>query len=92
MFTMTKSDALARQASQVEHYAAYYGEWVRETVAAVTHADNLPDDGEISVIEVNRHIPRGGAIESLICSHIGHDFGPLSTHCARCNMGRKVAA
>jgi hypothetical protein len=86
MIQLTKQDALARQASQVEHYAAQYGAWVREVVAAATHADALPDEGMIDVIEVNRAVPRGGAIESLICGTIGHDYGrERCERCARCN-------
>lgn len=87
---MTKQDALARQASQVAHYAAIYGAWVREAVEAATRADQLPDQGLIDVVEVNRAVPRGGAIESLICDRIGHDYG--RERCARCNARSPHAA
>jgi hypothetical protein len=69
MFKMTKADALARQATQVDHYAALYGDWVRAAVAEATRAAMLPDDGLIDVVEVNRYIPRGGAIEAIIERH-----------------------
>lgn len=69
--TITKADALRIQAEQVEHYAAHYGDWVRQAVAAMTHADQLPDEGEHDIVIVNRCIPRGGAIEALIERH-GH--------------------
>lgn len=62
---MTKARALEIQAGQVEHYAAIYGPHVRDLVAAATTADELPD-GEHDVVTINRHIPRGGAIEWLI--------------------------
>jgi hypothetical protein len=69
-FKMTKAQALQIQAEHVNHYTARYGEWLREAVAARTTADQLPDEGEIDVVIVNRHIPRGGAIESLIEQHL----------------------
>jgi hypothetical protein len=62
---MTKAEALAIQARQIEHYAAAWGEHVRDLVAAATTADQLAD-GEHDVATINRHIPRGGAIEWLI--------------------------
>jgi hypothetical protein len=65
MIKMTKADALRRQAEQIEHYVAQYGAWVREAVAAETTADQLAD-GEHFVSDINRHIPRGGAIEFII--------------------------
>ena len=70
--TMTKAEALRIQAEHVEHYAGIYGGWVREAVAAETHADRLADEGEHEVSEVNRHIPRGGFIELIIERH-GHE-------------------
>lgn len=66
VMTMTKAAALDIQAKQVEHYGAAYGlELVRSLVAAATTADAL-EDGEHDVITINRHIPRGAAIEWLI--------------------------
>lgn len=66
MQTLTKAHALAIQAEQVNFYAGRHGEWLRAAVAAETTADQLPDEGAIDVVTVNRHIPRGGAIESII--------------------------
>lgn len=63
---MTKAQALAIQRVQVDHYAKHYGEHVRALVAAATSADALQDGVEYPSWEINRHIPRGGAIESLI--------------------------
>lgn len=65
MIKMTKAFALETQARQVAHYAALYGAWVVERVAAATRADELPE-GEHDVVIVNRYIPRGGAIEAII--------------------------
>lgn len=69
---MTKAEALRIQAEQVAHYAGIYGEHVRELVAAATTADQLPD-GEHDVVTINRHIPRGGAIEWLIPEKRAHE-------------------
>ena len=66
MITLTKAEALRIQAEQVEWYANLYGEHVRAIVAAATHADRLQDGIDYDVVEINRHIPRGGRIESLI--------------------------
>jgi hypothetical protein len=65
MYKMTKAEALAIQARQVEHYAAQHGEWVREAVAAATQAEAL-GDGAHDIADINRHIPRGAAIELII--------------------------
>jgi hypothetical protein len=65
MIRITKAEALRIQAEQVEWYANIYGPDVRELVAAATTADALPD-GEHDIVIINRHIPRGGAIENLI--------------------------
>lgn len=66
-FPMTKAQALRIQAEQVAWYAARYPHIaVAELVAAATHADALEDGVEYDVVEINRHIPRGGWIESLI--------------------------
>ena len=66
MFTLTKAEALAIQAKQVDHYAAIYGDDIREWVAARTHAERLEDGVTYPVVEINRAIPRGGAIEALL--------------------------
>lgn len=67
MYKMTKAEALDIQARQVEHYATHHGEWVRGAVAAATQAEALAD-GEHAIAEINRHIPRGAAIELIIKS------------------------
>lgn len=64
--TLTKTRALEIQAEQVAHYAKFYGERVREVVAAATYADELEGDGAHGIVEINRAIPRGGFIEALI--------------------------
>lgn len=84
MFKLTKAEALSIQAKQLDHFAAQYGDWIRDAVAKETHADMLPDEAT-DVVEVNRHIPRGGSIESLICRHIGHRAGYCGERCTRCN-------
>ena len=66
---MTKAEALAKQAEQVAHYSKIWGETVRDIVAKATTADALTDGVEYDIVVINRHIPRGGAIESLI----GHE-------------------
>ena len=66
MITMTKAQALAKQAEQVAHYSAIYGSQVADLVAQATSADALEDGVEYPVHLINRHIPRGGAIEALI--------------------------
>ncbi|MBS1061418.1 hypothetical protein [Gluconobacter sp. Dm-44] len=65
-FTLTKKEALEIQAKQIEHYVSVYGEGVRQAVADATTADELADDVGYDVVTINRHIPRGGAIEALI--------------------------
>jgi hypothetical protein len=64
-FTMTKAEALEIQERHIKHYGKWFGEErVRARVAAATRADELPD-GEHPVAVINRHIPRGGAIEAM---------------------------
>lgn len=65
--TLTRDEALRIQSEQVEHYVALHGEWVRAVVAEATTAEALAD-GPHDVASVNRHIPRGGALESLIAA------------------------
>ncbi|MFT9324064.1 MAG: hypothetical protein ABF537_07930 [Acetobacter sp.] len=64
--TLTKEKALEIQAEQVDHYAKIYGEGVRQAVADATTADALTEGVEYDMQTVNRHIPRGAAIEALI--------------------------
>lgn len=76
--TLTKSKALRIQSEQIEHYAAMYGQDVCAIVAQATHANRLVDGREYDVVEVNRYIPRGGAIEHLI-SHLRGQAGETKT-------------
>lgn len=68
MFKLTKARALEIQKEHVEHYVSIYGEHVRMLVADADRSSLLPD-GEYDVVEINRYIPRGGAIEHLIPEH-----------------------
>lgn len=62
--TMTKAQALAKQAEQVAYYARHCPD-IAARVAAATTADALQDGVEYDVGTINRHIPRGAAIERL---------------------------
>ena len=66
MITMTKAEALAKQAEQIEWYAHIWGDDVREIVAKATTADMLENDRAYDIVTINRHIPRGGAIAMLM--------------------------
>lgn len=73
MFTMTKAQALAKQAEQVEHYRQFCPD-IADRVRAHTTAECLADGVEYPVAHINRHIPRGGAIERLIAeAHNGRN-------------------
>lgn len=63
--TMTKAEALAIQAKQLDHYAPDPNHPLRAAVAAKTTADAL-DDEPYSVVDINRHIPRGGELEYIM--------------------------
>lgn len=64
--TLSKAEALRIQAEQVAYYAARYPHIdVAGIVAKATTADALTD-GEHDLVDINRHIPRGGWIEQLI--------------------------
>ena len=66
---MTKAQALAIQAQQVEYYSPVYPGGVdalRAAVAAITTADALDDGKEYAVSVISQHIPRGASIEALI--------------------------
>ncbi len=64
--TMTKAQALAKQAEHVAWYASKYP-WgnLAEKVASMTTADQLDDGVEYDIITINEHIPRGHDIERL---------------------------
>jgi len=68
--TMTVEAALAIQARQIEAYSVRHP-GVAEIVAKATTAHALKAGVEYEVAIINRHIPRGGAIEDLL----GVDFG-----------------
>jgi hypothetical protein len=65
MITMTVAEALAIQAKQIDHYAANYP-GVAAVVAAHTDTSKLDPETSYDVTVINRHIPRGGAIEALL--------------------------
>lgn len=67
---MTKKEALEIQRKQIEYYAHLYP-GLAEKVAAITTADKLEDGVEYDIITINKHIPRGGAFERIMC----FDFG-----------------
>jgi hypothetical protein len=62
--TMTKAQALAKQAEQVAYYAKHHP-GIADRVAAVTTADALEDGVDYDMGTINRHVPRGAAIERL---------------------------
>lgn len=67
---MTKAQALEIQRKHIEWYAPLCPDLAAK-VAAITTADQLKDDVDYDIITINKHIPRGSAIEH-IC---GVDFG-----------------
>lgn len=77
--TLTKAQALEIQRTQVAHYTPLC-ENLAASVAAKTTAEKLEDGIEYPIHVINKHIPRGGAIEALI----GLDVGPKCT-IDRCN-------
>jgi hypothetical protein len=70
MITLTKAQALAIQAMHIAHYAPLCPDLAAK-VAAITKADQLKDDVEYDIITINRHIPRGSAIEHLCGVDLG---------------------
>lgn len=70
MTTYTKAEMLAVQAKQVAHYAPCCPDLAAK-VAAITTADQLEDGVGYDIFTINKHIPRGSAIEHLC----GLDFG-----------------
>ena len=68
-FQMTKEDALARQARDIQHYGPRYpgGEAaLRAKVQSMTKADTLEEGRLYDIGVINRCIPRGGVIEDLV--------------------------
>lgn len=72
--TLTKAQALEIQRTQVAHYTPLCAN-LAAIVAEKTTADKLMDCVEYPVLIINQHIPRGGAIESLLGLYVG----PLHT-------------
>jgi hypothetical protein len=70
MIKITPRDALTRQARDIAHYAKYRPNLAAE-VAAKTNIAGIDLDAELSIIEINERIPRGGSIEAMC----GLDFG-----------------
>jgi len=70
VITLTKDKALEIQREHVEWYAPLCPDLAAK-VAAITTADQLQDGIEYDIFTINKHIPRGSAIEH-IC---GVDFG-----------------
>lgn len=66
--TLTIRKALAIQAEQLDFYCdgKPYGEAVRAQIASKTNVEALDLDEELPSYIVDRHVPRGGAIEDLV--------------------------
>jgi hypothetical protein len=64
MIMMTPRKALEIQASHVAHYAARCPDLAAK-VAAMTKLDGVDLDVEMTVIQINKIIPRGGDIEIM---------------------------
>lgn len=64
MITMTKADALAIQRKHIAHYLPLCPD-LEAKVAAITTADKLQDGIQYDIFTINKHIPRGGAIEHI---------------------------
>jgi len=65
MLKMTVAQALAVQAKQVAHYSQNYSQCAA-LVAAATDTTGLDADVEYDMVVINRHVPRGHAIEVLL--------------------------
>jgi hypothetical protein len=70
---MTKEEALAIQQKQIAWYNRN-GDfpWLADKLASMTTAEVLEDGRLYPVIEINKHIPRGGDIEHLLGFANGH--------------------
>jgi hypothetical protein len=62
--TMTLREALEIQARQVAHYSKYRSD-LAQVVAAKTNVEGYSLDEPMSVIDVNRLVPRGDGIEYM---------------------------
>jgi len=63
--TMTKKEALAIQAKQLDYYDKRYPS-LRAAVEATNKSDLLEDDVQYSISVINQHIPRGAMMGYLI--------------------------
>jgi hypothetical protein len=65
---LTLRKALEIQAKQLDHYCTDkpYSDTIRAEIASKTNVENLDLDEELPAHIVNRHVPRGGAIESAV--------------------------
>jgi len=73
--TLTLRKALEIQAKQLDSYCTDkpYGEAIRAKIAERTNVEGLDLDEELPAHIVNRHVPRGGAIEVLV-------YAAMDTH------------
>ena len=65
MFKITKEQALEKQAEQLAYYEPNFP-GITAKIKAMTTADQLEPDTLYDIVVINRHIPRGGAIEALL--------------------------
>jgi hypothetical protein len=63
-FTMTLREALKIQADQIGWYGKYRSD-LAAVVASMTDVSGCDLDTPMDVIEVNKRVPRGGAIEHI---------------------------
>lgn len=61
-YTMTPREALAIQARHIAHYSQLRAD-LAEFVASQTDVAGLDLDKPLAIFEINKRIPRGGAIE-----------------------------
>lgn len=67
MIQLTPREALAIQAKQIAHYAPQCPSInLALVVTGLTSTEGLDLDTMYSVVEINRHIPRGAAIEAIM--------------------------
>lgn len=65
MFKMTVEEALERQEAQLAYYERLHP-GITEKIKAQTTAHELEPGKLYDVFIINRHVPRGGAIESAL--------------------------
>lgn len=72
MFKITKEQALEIQDQQLAFYEPDFP-GITAKIKAMTTADQLKPDTLYDMVIINRHIPRGGAIESALNIMAPHD-------------------